>query len=77
MSQRTLTEADVDAIADAVVKKRKDDQFTAEEVFRVRCWVKKADKVATTIGYAVITVVVAGTLGALWVGVKKLANGGG
>ena len=73
--ERTLTEADVQAIAEAVAKKSHGCQFTEEEVMLVRRWLKKFDHVANVIGYAVLTVLVTAFLGALWTGLKAKLRG--
>lgn len=70
MSERTLTEADVSAIADAITRSHP-CQFTNEEVVLVRRWLGKIDKLATHIGYVVIAALIAAVLGALWAGIKK------
>lgn len=77
MENRTLTAADVRAIAEAVAKNGHTCQFTEEEIVLVRRWLKKIDRLATAIGYAVLGGVVAAVLGALWAGIKsKLQTGG-
>jgi hypothetical protein len=75
--ERTLTEADVQAIAEAVASKSHGCQFTEEEVMLVRRWLKKFDRVANVIGYAVLTVLATALLGALWTGLKAKLQGGG
>jgi hypothetical protein len=70
MSERTLTDADVRAIVEAVPAQHP-CQFTNEEVVLVRRWLGKIDKLATQIGYVVIGVLIAAVLSALWSGIKK------
>lgn len=73
--KRTLTDADVNAIAEAIAT-RHPCQFTSEEVVMVRRWLGKIDRIATAVGYAVIGAIVSAVMLALWVGIKSIVTRG-